>query len=148
VDVSSWNVHGVSRVQCPALAAARDLDRPGEDLDTLVLTGVDMARHAPARIQTDMDAQERALSVGAGIQERQVLSSACVVEMLASGSGGQTHSAAATKRPSVVVMLRIASRRAFVRIPGMRWSNRTHGGIEITSNDSETRVPAAIGSKR
>jgi hypothetical protein len=135
-------------MQRSGLAIARDRHGSGEHLDALILTDMDVTRNASARVQADMNAQERAVGVRSCFDERQVLTGTRVVKMLARGRRDQSVSATASRRSRVVVIPRVASRRAFARIPGMRWSNRTHGGIETTSKDSETRVPVAAGSKR
>jgi len=120
MEAASRNVDGVSGPQHPGLPAARDCHGSGKHLDALILADVDVAGNSSAWVQTDKDAQYRAVSVGAGVQERQVLTGARVVKMLACERTGQPCSAAATKRPSVVVILPATSRRAFARIPGMR----------------------------
>lgn len=87
MHLASRHIRALAHGECPVLAAHSDCHRPGEDLHTFVLTGVDVPGNPSTGIETYLYLEEFSARVLAGLQEGQVLACENVVDMFVRGHG-------------------------------------------------------------
>ena len=73
VHLAARNVGRLPDIQCPHVPGDGDGERASNNLDTLVLTGMDVTRNAAAGFEEHLDLKKLAASVATRLKERQVL---------------------------------------------------------------------------
>ena len=147
MQASAADNGGVARTEHAVLAAGPEPDRTRHDLETLILTDVEMPGDESAGLEAYLGSERLTLGVDGGLEKGQALTGQRILDRAVSCSHVSVlFSAVLRRHASVLVMLLRASRRALACIPGTWCSNRTHRGITRTSYDSVTRVPVGVGS--
>lgn len=147
VEAAAADHEVVAHPEHAVLASCSEPDRARQDLETLVLTDVEMARDEATGFEADLGSERLPIGVGCGLEEGQALTGQRILDRAVSCSHVSVLLSAAIRRhSSVVAMLLRASRRDLACIPGTWCSSCTHRGIETTSYDSVTSVPVDAGS--
>jgi hypothetical protein len=147
MKVSAADHGGVARPEHAVFAAGPEPDRTRHDLETLVLTDVEMPGDEAAGLEAYLGSERLTLGIDSGLEKGQELTGQRILDRAVSCAHVSVLPSAVMRRhASVLAMLLRASRRALACIPGTWCRNCTHRGITRTSYDSVTRVPVGVGS--